>query len=144
MRVVLALIALGACSGDDAGTTTATADPSTGTETPPAGPPSGPIEDTLCLPLVTGCGCAIACSAVMNRVGDRYEIVREFPDARLERATLERRCFDARGSAYPEDGAPPEATNCRDVFYDQSPCGGECIPTVEFLSCHIEDHRCVR
>jgi len=45
------------------------------------------------------------------------------------------------GSPAPSDGG---AAGCRDVFYDRSSCGGECIPSTQYLTCHVADGgRCV-
>jgi len=90
----------------------------------------------LSLPLVSGCGCAYQCAHALRQGTDGiWEVTHDFLDSTTVRAVIERRCFDDKGHAYPEVGAPKEATLCRQVFYDRTPCGGECIPTTTFVRC---------
>jgi len=97
----------------------------------------------LCLPLVNGCGCAYVCAqAVQRGEGDRWMVSHDYQDSRLDEAAIERRCFDESGVSSPDTDAPPVGTVCKDVFYDLSPCGGECAPTTEFLNCHLVGHSC--
>jgi hypothetical protein len=104
----------------------------------------GTGSGALCLPLVSGCGCAYVCAQSMRQIdATRHEVVHDHQDSRVDEAIVERRCFDAAGNAYPEQGAPREATNCRDVFSDNTPCGGECVPSTQYLNCHDENGRCV-
>ncbi len=98
--------------------------------------------DSLCLAVVHGCGCAYVCGLGRLRADAHYDVVHDFQDSRVDEMARERRCFDARGHAYPEDGAPADATRCIDVFYDLTPCGGECIPTTDYLDCVLVDDRC--
>lgn len=88
------------------------------------------------LPLVSGCGCAYQCAHAVRQGPDGvWEVTHDLLDSTTVRAVVERRCFDDRGNAYPEAGAPKEAKLCRQVFYDRTPCAGECIPTTAFLRC---------
>jgi hypothetical protein len=90
----------------------------------------------LRLPLVSGCGCAYQCGRGLKSGPDGvWEITHDFLDSTTLRAVIERWCFDAKGRAYPEAGAPKEASDCRRVFYDRTPCGGECIPTTTYVRC---------
>jgi hypothetical protein len=109
----------------------------------PTPAPSAPIaEGARCLPVVHGCGCAYACGLGSRRDDGRYDVTHDFQDSRADVADLERRCFDAAGHAFSEAGAPPEATRCIGVFYDRTPCGGECIQTTAYLDCALADRRC--
>lgn len=100
-------------------------------------------SDALCLPLVSGCGCAHACALGTRDLGEgRHEIARDPQDHRGEVAVVQRWCFDARGTGSPAEAAPAGATRCQDVFYDRTPCGGECIPDLRFLSCRFAEGRC--
>ena len=99
---------------------------------------------TMCHPIVSGCGCAYQCGQAMRRHGrDGWLVAHDFQDSRLDEATVERMCFDAAGHASPAQSAPATATRCRDVFRAQTPCGGECIPTTQYLGCHAQGDRCV-
>jgi hypothetical protein len=97
----------------------------------------------LCLPVVSGCGCAYVCGTSMRRNDDgSYEIVHDRLDSTTVTADVQQWCFDAAGHGSP---APPTGgTGCRDVFYDRSACGGECIPTTQYLACYVDNEgRCV-
>lgn len=84
----------------------------------------------MCLPLVNGCGCAHACATSVSANPDgTCEVVYWGTDSATIKARMERWCFD-------------EMT-CMDAFRDQTPCGGECIPSDEFNNCHIEEGSCV-
>jgi hypothetical protein len=88
------------------------------------------------LPIVSGCGCAYQCARALRTNPDGvWEVTHDFLDSTTVSAVIERRCFDDKGHAYAEAGAPKEATYCRRVFYDRSSCGGECIPTTAYLRC---------
>lgn len=101
-----------------------------------------PIEapSELCAPLVSGCGCAYQCALGRARADGRYDVTHDYQDSRVDEAALERRCFDAAGHAYP--GPTAEATRCLDVFSDLGACGGECIPSTQFLDCVLSEGRC--
>ena len=106
-------------------------------------PPAVTGSDAPCLPLVSGCGCAYICASGFRRIDDRtYDVVHDLQDSRLDRATIERWCFDAAGHGAPARAANATMTRCRDVFFDGSPCGGECIPGVLSGRCEIIDGRC--
>lgn len=143
MRHALLVLLIGCSSGSDAPATSSGAEveqPVETTETPSEERGTG----GLCLPLVSGCGCAYVCAQSVRQIDEtRHEVAHDHQDSRLDEAIVERRCFDAAGLAYPEEAAPPQATNCRDVFSDNSACGGECAPTTQYLDCHNEDGRCV-
>jgi hypothetical protein len=111
-------------------------------EPPPPIAPAPAPPDTLCLPVVSGCGCAYVCGIGRRRPDGRFDVNHDYQDSRVDEAALERRCFDAAGHTYPERGAPPDATRCIDVFYDLTPCGGECIPSTHFLDCVLRDGHC--
>lgn len=98
--------------------------------------PSAEPESESFLPLVSGCGCAYQCARSIRRGPDGvWDVTHDFLDSTTVSAVIERWCFDDKGHAYPEAGAPKDATFCRRVFYDRSPCGGECIPTTKFMRC---------
>lgn len=142
MRHAMLVMMIGCSSGSDAPAA------SSGNEVEQAESPTAesPSAGTggLCLPLVSGCGCAYVCAQSMRQIDETtHEVVHDHQDSRLDEAIVERRCFDAAGLAYPEEGAPPQATNCRDIFSDNTPCGGECIPSTQYLNCHNENGRCV-
>jgi hypothetical protein len=99
-------------------------------------------HEALCLPVVSGCGCAYVCGESIRRNADgMYEVVHDFLDSTTVIATVERWCFDTAGHGSP--ALPTEGTRCRDVFFDRSPCGGECIPTTAYLGCRVVEGRCV-
>lgn len=100
-------------------------------------------EAPLCLPVVSGCGCAYVCGSSIRRNDDRsYEIVHDFLDSATVTADVQRWCFDEAGHGSPASSGG--GTGCSDVFYDRSACGGECIPTTQYLTCHAADEgRCV-
>ena len=99
-------------------------------------PPPPPAEDPTTLPLVSGCGCAYQCARVLKkRDGETWEVIHDLQDSATTIAVIERWCFDEKGHGYPEKGAPKEAANCLRVFYDRTPCGGECIPSIQNLRC---------
>ena len=102
-----------------------------------------PTEDQHCLPLVSGCGCAYVCARSLRRIdAERWAVVHDYQDSRVDEATIERWCFDETGvGSSAETGSTGEA--CQDVFYDRTPCGGECAPTTDFLECHFVDDRCI-
>lgn len=96
-----------------------------------------------CLPVVNGCGCAYVCGhAISENADGSFEVVHDFQDSATTNVVIARWCFDDAGRGSPESTAPSEA-HCKDVFDERSSCGGECIPTTEFLSCHIEEGNCV-
>lgn len=125
----LVLAACGAAGGEPP----AAADPAAG-----AGAPRGDV----CAPLVSGCGCAYQCGLGRPRPDGRYDVTHDFQDSRVDLAALGRRCFDAEGRAYHEGAAPAAATRCIDVLDDLGACGGECIPSVDFLDCALSEGRC--
>ncbi len=80
------------------------------------------------LPLVSGCGCAYQCARGLRVGADGvWEVTHDLLDSTTVKAVVERRCFDEKGHANPGD--------CTRVFYDRTPCGGECIPTTQYLRC---------
>ena len=145
-RFLVALFALlfAACgSGQGSPASEAPASEAPASEAPVSETPAstqGTTEQARrCLPVVHGCGCAERCGDGFQQADGSWGIVRPMGDSALEAVTLERRCFDSTGVSYPEEGHPPAASNCIDVFYDQTPCGGECIPRTDFLSCALND-----
>jgi hypothetical protein len=126
-RVALLLFLLAGCTESKA--PHAIADPAA--DARPA-----PPKEVLSLPLVSGCGCAYRCAQGVRPRGDGgWDITHDLLDSTTMPATIERWCFDAKGHGYPEIGAPKEATDCQRVFHDRSPCGGECIPSTQYLHC---------
>jgi hypothetical protein len=100
-----------------------------------ADPARDAASETL-LPLVSGCGCAYQCGrSIRQRPDGVWDVTHDHLDSTTVSAVIERWCFDEKGRAYPEAGAPKDATFCRRVFYDRTPCGGECIPTTSFVRC---------
>ena len=94
----------------------------------------------MCHPIVSGC--AYQCARATRGDGPgRWLVAHDFQGSRRDEATVERVCFDAAGHASSASSAT--ATRCMDVFRDQTPCGGECIPTTECLGCHAQGDRCV-
>jgi hypothetical protein len=68
-------------------------------------------------------------------------VVHDFQDSRLDRAVVARWCFDAVGRGAPAAAAGSTQTHCQDVFYDGTPCGGECNPSAFYLRCsRVSDH----
>ena len=105
--------------------------------------PTTPDAGPLCLPLVSGCGCAYACAQAVRRTGAQtYEVSHFGQDSRLDTAQVERWCFDAQGHGSPFNQAIAPQGPCRQVFYDRTPCGGECIPSLQFLQCVMAEGRC--
>ena len=100
-------------------------------------------EGRRCLPLVSGCGCASVCALTMHtRDGGVHEVSHDLQDSRLDRATVARWCFDADGRGSPAERASATERNCIEVFFDGSPCGGECIPRADLLRCTLTEGRC--
>jgi hypothetical protein len=99
--------------------------------------------DPLCLPIVHGCGCAYQCALGRRRPDGRYDVTHAGQDSRVDIAVLENRCFDADGRSLHDIDDLPEGARCLDVFYDQTPCGGECIPTTDYLDCRLDEGRCL-
>lgn len=129
-----------------------TSAPSTEPETGVPVPPEGVEEERgcprehggRCLPVVSGCGCAYVCGESIRCNPDgTYEIVHDFLDSATVSASVERWCFDAAGHGSPEarEGEVASAA-CLEVFFDGTPCGGECIPTTEFSRCGVVEGRC--
>ena len=117
----------------------ARAEPAAATPEPPPA-----RDEPLCLPIVHGCGCAYACATSLRQHDDgSWEVTHDFQDSATATARVERWCADAAGSLHMATEGEAEAEGCLDVFYDQTPCGGECVPTREYLSCHFEAGRCV-
>jgi len=57
-----------------------------------------PTEDQHCLPLVSGCGCAYVCARSLRRIdAERWAVVHDYQDSRVDEATIERWCFDETG-----------------------------------------------
>jgi hypothetical protein len=99
----------------------------------------------LCHPIVSGCGCAYQCARGLRVIRQgRWQVIHDDQDSRTDEATLEHWCFDDAGHGYPARGAPANAKRCLDVFHDGTGCGGECIPTTEYLGCHATGDRCAR
>lgn len=100
-------------------------------------------ERALCLPIVSGCGCAYACAWSVRRIDvTTYEVAHDFQDSRLDRVVVERACFDAAGTRTSHTAESGSPSGCIDVFYDRTPCGGECIPRPEYLHCGFVGERC--
>jgi hypothetical protein len=98
--------------------------------------PIASSEHDLSLPLVSGCGCAYQCAhGVREGAGGVWDVTHDFQDSATLPAVIELWCFDDKGHGYPQKAAPKEATLCRRVFYDRTPCGGECIPSTKYLRC---------
>ena len=105
-------------------------------------PPSRP-DPRRCLPLVSGCGCATVCALTMRVLPDgAHEVTHDHQDSRLDRATIERWCFDDTGRGSPAIVANASQRRCISVFYDGSSCGGECIPSLDALRCTRVGARC--
>jgi hypothetical protein len=95
-----------------------------------------PPSSALSLPLVSGCGCAYRCAqGVRARADGGWDVTHDLLDSTTIPASIERWCFDEKGSGHPELGAPKDATNCQRVFHDRTPCGGECVPSTQYLRC---------
>jgi hypothetical protein len=122
--------------------TTEPAPVSTASEPPVAEPPPTEPAEARCLPIIHGCGCAYQCALGEPREDGRWDVTHAAQDSRIDVATLERRCFDTQGRSFLESDDLPDPVRCMDVYYDQSPCGGECIPTTEFLDCAIREGSC--
>jgi hypothetical protein len=61
-------------------------------------------------------------------------------------ADAQRWCFDPEGRGTMQGSTATGASRdarCREVFYDRSACGGECIPTKQHLGCHDDKGACV-
>lgn len=113
--------------------------------TPPAPPtpPPPPASTPTCHPIVSGCGCAYQCATGVHETSPgHWQVVHDLQDSRLDDAEIQRWCFDATGLGSPAAGPAANATRCLDVFFDGTPCGGECIPTTAYLGCHAVGDRC--
>ncbi|MEI8254036.1 MAG: hypothetical protein WCJ30_00020 [Deltaproteobacteria bacterium] len=141
-RVLLALVASGCASPRRAATQPSP--PSTRPAAAAPAPPDAPDSGAgLCLPLVSGCGCAYVCARSLRRVDARaHEVVHDLQDSRHDRATVERWCFDDAGHGAPERAASGPMHRCTDVFYDGTPCGGECIASPQNTRCEVIEGRC--
>jgi len=93
--------------------------------------------------VVSGCGCAYACGESI-RVNDdgTHEVVHDLQDSATTTSTVERWCFDAAGHGNPQEANAPAGATCLDIFYDRTPCGGECIPSTRYMSCRSEGGSC--
>lgn len=115
------------------------------TTSPPAHPAvsAAPIDGPRCLPIVSGCGCAYACASTVHLLdGGVHEVAHDLQDSRLDRVTVARWCFDAAGHGSPERRANPAQRDCVEVFFDGTPCGGECIPRTDVLRCASVENHC--
>ncbi len=103
----------------------------------PAAVVTAPISEARRrLPIVSGCRCAYACATSVRALdGGVYEVTHDLQDSRLDRATIERWCFDRDGRGSPSRAATALQTRCFEVFYDGTPCGGECVPRTDVLRC---------
>lgn len=117
-------------------------DVSDSSQVPVTDPTTSSGQARACLPLVGGCGCADRCGDGFQQSDGSWGIVEEMADSALAPVDRRRRCFDAAGRSYPVTGAPPEASDCRDVFELPQDCGGECEPRTEFLRCGFRDGKC--
>lgn len=131
------LMACGAESPADA-----TSGPVVTASSEPTSAPPEAFQPRLCLPLVSGCGCADRCADGLQQADGSWGVVRPFGDSALDEVTLGRRCFDPRGVSFHEGSAPEGAELCVDVFLADQVCGGECVPRTEFLRCALEDGTC--
>lgn len=131
---VLTLLLVAAC-----GATATPAKPAVEVVAVTADGGSGP----LCLPVVSGCGCAYACGTSLRRNADgTYEIVHDLLDSATVIAERARWCFDDAGRGTPAFAAEPAGQGCIDVFYDRTSCGGECIPQTAHLRCRAVEGAC--
>jgi hypothetical protein len=143
MRTAVTLALLAACSRGTPPPTAAPAPPTVAPVATPAAPITARTNERRCLPLVSGCGCASVCALTMNLLPDgAHEVTHDLQDSRLDRATIERWCFDAAGHGSPAQGARAEQRQCLDVFFDGTACGGECIPRTDVLRCALVGTRC--
>lgn len=101
-------------------------------------------DQALCLPVVSGCGCAYVCGTSVGRNDDgTYGVVHDFLDSMIITARVARWCFDAGGVGRPAaEGQAEAGFRCLDVFEESRVCGGECVPTTEYLSCRLLDGSC--
>ncbi len=92
----------------------------------------------LCLPVVHGCGCAYRCGRGVEQLPTgQWRVAFEPPQAVPVLAKVHRLCFDERGHV------KTDGERCLDVFDENSPCGGECVPSNEYFGCRAEGDRCV-
>lgn len=104
---------------------------------------TAPVDGPRCLPIVSGCGCAYACASTVHLLdGGVHEVAHDLQDSRLDRVTVARWCFDAAGHGAPEQHANPAQRDCIEVFFDGTPCGGECIPRTDVLRCASVENHC--
>jgi hypothetical protein len=147
ITALVAMTAVAGCSGSaraPAASDTRSAAATVERDAEPAASVDGE-SDVLCLPVVSGCGCAYACGTPVRRNDDgTWEITHDFMDRATLTASVERRCFTPDGHSWPETVAgDADVGPCRDVFYDRSACGGECIPTPQFTVCVRTGDRCL-
>jgi hypothetical protein len=133
MRAAPLVIALAACSAG-------------APEQPAAVHAANETAAPTCRPLVSGCGCAYACAEGFEETSPkRWRVIHDGLDSTTIDAVLQDWCFDEAGHGFPVHAIntpPPTDRRCIEVFYDQSPCGGECIPTTEHLGCAAAGDRC--
>ena len=150
----LALLGLAGCAKPVAPAATSSGTPTSAPQSPASTQPamatatvaaSAPAAaaEPRCLPLVSGCGCAYVCAESMFQLdATHFDVVHDLQDSRLDRVTIERWCFDAQGHGTPEAANQAKGARCLEVFFDDTPCGGECIPSVEMLRCQHVAGRC--
>lgn len=94
----------------------------------------------VCRPVVSGCGCAYRCARSVEDLGEaRHRVTPASEGEPADVVELQRWCFDADGRGGPEAIADATRTRCLEVFYDRSPCAGECIPNARWLDCSERD-----
>ncbi len=107
----------------------------------PPTPPTGVPQSRRCLPLVSGCGCAHRCADGFQQADLSWGVPRPMGDSALDPVDLQQWVFDAAGSGHMRVGEERDG-EVIEVFYDRTPCGGECIPSRTFLSCGLIDGSC--
>jgi len=146
MRTAVALALVAACSRGappPAASPVSVPPPDAPVVAPRTDPVAARAAERRCLPLVSGCGCAYVCALTMNLLPDgAHEVTHDLQDSRVDRATIERWCFDAAGHGSPASAARADQRQCMEVFFDGTGCGGECVPRTDVLRCALVGTRC--
>ncbi len=91
-----------------------------------------------CLPVVHGCGCAYRCGDGFQQADGSWGITNPLADSMLDAVELQHWVFDDAGRGHHPSSDNPVPGSIP-VFYDRTPCGGECIPTTTYLSCETDN-----
>lgn len=101
-------------------------------------------QPRACLPRISGCGCAYACAAGFQQADGSWGVVDPMADSALRPVRRAIGIRDAQGKIWPPSPAETDDSNGRlDAFFDNTPCGGECVAQPRYESCVERQGECV-